>query len=367
MSGSSALATTRAAMLPPLLSVYLDFVRLGAALVVVLHHCWPLLFPARALPWPGHEAVVVFFVLSGLVIAHATNRPGMTARLYGVHRAARVASVAVPALLLSGAICVAARGAGLGDAAPGVSDMSDAAWRLLANVGFVAQNWRLDVSPPLDAPFWSLNFEIWYYALFGAWLFLDGHRRTAAILAISVIAGPKILLLLPVWLLGVAVYWHRPNLGARTALAVFLLTALLACAVSFGHMSIWLRIHMAACWPGAMAALHGANQFLGDWLLGLLVAANFAAAACLGRFGAVLLRAAGPIRWAAGCTFSAYLYHMPLLAGAVLLLHLRGAAALLAVLAGVVALAEVSERRVSAVRRGVGGLVTLGRKQAVLF
>lgn len=59
--------------IPAGLSLYLDAVRFLAALVVLLHHTWPLLFPDFPLPWPGHSAVVVFFVLSGYVIAHASR------------------------------------------------------------------------------------------------------------------------------------------------------------------------------------------------------------------------------------------------------------------------------------------------------
>ena len=91
-------------MLMPVLSVYLDLVRFAAALTVMLHHVWPTVFPDRPLPWPGHDAVVVFFVLSGLVIAHAVDRPGRTVADYCQHRIARIGPVAFPALLLSAAI-----------------------------------------------------------------------------------------------------------------------------------------------------------------------------------------------------------------------------------------------------------------------
>ena len=84
----------------PLLSVWLDLARLAAALVVVLHHVWPVLVPHHRLPWPGHHAVVVFFVLSGFVIAFVTDRRETTLRIYAQRRAARILSVAIPALML---------------------------------------------------------------------------------------------------------------------------------------------------------------------------------------------------------------------------------------------------------------------------
>ncbi len=51
-------------------------------------------------------------------------------------------------------------GAGLGDAGPAVSGWADGIWRLIANLSLIGQVWSLDAAPPLNAPFWSLNFEV---------------------------------------------------------------------------------------------------------------------------------------------------------------------------------------------------------------
>ena len=336
--------------LPRTLSIYLDLVRFGAALVVVLSHAWPILFPTHPLPWPGHDAVVVFFVLSGLVVAHATDRPGLTLADYANHRLARVWSVTIPALVLSVVVSLSVGGAGL-PAAPSVSGWLDGAWRIVASLFFIGQIWSLDVDPPLNDAFWSLNFEVWYYALFGAWVFLEGRRRAIAIAIIALAAGPKILLLLPVWLLGVGLYYHRLLLGERTALTLLLATAVLAIAFIQCDVSKLIRHRMVAHWPEAMAGLGGANQFVGDLLLAIAIAANFTAAASLGRFGAPLLTFAQPIKAAAGCTFSSYLYHLPLLVLAVIAFDLRTWTALLAIAVGVLALAQVSEKQLPTARR----------------
>jgi peptidoglycan/LPS O-acetylase OafA/YrhL len=232
------------------------------------------------------------------------------------------------------------------------------AWRIVASLLCIGQVWSLDVNPPLNAPFWSLNFEIWYYALFGAWAFLDGQRRAITIAAIAVAAGPKIWFLLPVWLLGVALYWRRAQLCERTALAMLLVTSALAVAFIQLDVSVAIRSRMIVLWPAAMAGLHGANQFVGDWLLALVIAANFTAAASLGRFGAPLLACARPIKAIAGYTFSAYLYHMPLLALAVIAFNLKSWSALLAVGIGVAVLAQVSERQLPTARRILRWIVT---------
>jgi hypothetical protein len=154
-----------------------------------------------------------------------------------------------------------------------------------------------------------------------------------------------------VWLLGAALYYHRPHLNDRVALIVLLLTSAIALAFIQFDVSVTIRTKMLAVWPTTMQELHGANQFLGDWVLALIVGLNFTAAASLGRFGGVLMRWARPIKAAAGCTFSAYLYHMPLLAVAYLIFGLRAWAALLAVAIGVAVLAQVTEQQLPAVRR----------------
>jgi peptidoglycan/LPS O-acetylase OafA/YrhL len=337
--------------LPASLSIYLDLVRFSAAMVVVLAHSWPILFANHPLPWPAHHAVVVFFVLSGLVIAHATQRPGLTWSEYAIHRFARILSVTIPALILAGVVSLLVGGFGLSDAAPPAASFWDGVTRLGINLASLGQVWQNDISPPLNRPFWSLNFEVWYYVLFGAWTFLRGRHRVVTISVVILIVGPKILLLLPVWLVGVTLYRHLPRWNDNIALIVFLLTGILSLAVIQLDVLVVLRGEMIADWPDLMSGLGGANQFAGDWLLALIIAFNFAAAACLGRFAAPLYACERAIRCASSCTFSAYLYHMPLIVMAYLVLGLRGWVVLVAVALGVVVLAQLTERQLPATRR----------------
>lgn len=335
--------------LPFALSIHLDLVRVGASAVVVLHHTWMTLFPAFPLPWPGHQAVVVFFVLSGVLIAQSARRPGLTLREYIMHRAARVLSVAVPAMLLSTAVAIVVGGHSL-YAAPAPANATDGVWRIAANLLFVGQCWWLDVDPPYNSPWWSLNFEVWYYATFAAWVFLTGPGRIVASGIILLAAGPKIVLLLPIWLMGAALNRRLPIWRERSAALVFAATALLALILIHLDAFASIRRAMEARWPAAMTGLGGANQFAGDWLLGAVVTLHFAAAANL-RTLACSIQAAGIIRAVSNCTFSAYLYHMPLLAIAVLALGLQRWAALAFVAAGIVTLAPVTEGQLTRMHR----------------
>ena len=83
----------------PSLSLYLDLTRFTAALLVVLGHAWLVLFPAHPLHWPGPAAVIVFFVLSGFVIAYVTDGHDRTLADFTLNRLSRLWSVALPALV----------------------------------------------------------------------------------------------------------------------------------------------------------------------------------------------------------------------------------------------------------------------------
>jgi len=206
--------------MPHHLSLYLDLVRFAAALVVVLSHAWLVLFPRYPLHWPGPAAVIVFFVLSGFVIAYVTDRGERSLADYALDRLSRLWSVALPAL-----------GFGLA-LSPFVSQSvfmpelaeTNAALRTAANTVFMAQTWFLDLAPPLNGPFWSLNYEAWYYAIFGVWSYLPRTFRVPVAIFLSLIAGPKILLLMPCWLLGVLIYrtMQRRRLSEKAAVLLWI-------------------------------------------------------------------------------------------------------------------------------------------------
>jgi len=368
----------------PALSIYLDLVRFGAALVVVLAHAWPVVEPRHPLPWPGHHAVVVFFVLSGIVITHATTKRAIDAREYAVHRLARLWSVAVPALLLGAAVCQIDGLEWADDTALLSAGFGKLLARSFANLAFMAQVWGVDAQPPLNAPFWSLNYEAWYYVLFGIWLYVPGRLRLACLLAVAAVVGPRILLLLPIWLMGVAVYRLAPSVRVARAdatavagppvdaaarrrreaagLAVFLLTMVLALAWIQGDLSSRLRALIDVRWPDLSASLHASSMFAGDSALGVIVSLHFAAVPSLGRFARPLLWLQRPIRVAASYTLSAYLYHMPLL---VLLwsglgLQSRWVYLPLAIL--IVGLGRVTEHQLAAAQALLRWLLAVGRR-----
>lgn len=301
-------------------SIAIDLLRFFAALAVYLTHALPLFAPG--LPEiPGHHAVVLFFVLSGFVIAHVTLRPQSSAAGYAIDRATRLLSVSLPALLCSFALYVLLRPAlqshPQGHQLGNIQLPFDTAGAYtLLNAVFLAQSGERPVLAPLNGPFWSLNYEFWYYVIFGAWCFVrSGPARILIVLLLAWLAGLRICLLLPCWLIGVAVYRiaFRPSavlprikwLLPASGLAYF---AFLYSGISY-RCTDWLD----AAAPGFMRGLGPSRGFLTDYLLAVIFASTLLACcrdipqlrhAALGKAAA----------WLGGLTFSLYAFHIPLLA-----------------------------------------------------
>jgi peptidoglycan/LPS O-acetylase OafA/YrhL len=353
-------------------SLYLDTARVAAALLVFLSH-----FSIRRISggwlWQlqerGHDAVIVFFVLSGLVIAYAVAEKERTLRRYAVNRLSRLYSVVLPAIALTIAADAIGRAAapdfygptqGFSYAAP-VEAIVRAALFMTQ-----AQLWRGEIVLFSNIPFWSLAYEFWFYVLFGAATFLTGPPRIAAIVLAAILTGPAVLALAPIWLLGVAAWRWSGRRGADRPLGILLVVlssaAILAILV-LGHGERW-----AAADPHRLL-LHPLRDLIHDGALGVAVAAHFAGIRLSGFRFSALAALGRPIRWAAGMTFSLYLFHRPLLQmfSAVgpgepgeAFHNLFVAAATLATCA---ALAEVTERRKDVLRRLLDRLLA-GRRVA---
>ena len=335
-------------------STYLDAVRFGAAFLVLLAHAsQPYLTGLNfgILAHFGHDAVVMFFVLSGCVIAYTVEARDRDIRTYAANRLARLWSVAWPALLLT-----ALADAAVSAIAPGrytLYPYDEAPLRLAVNAFFLNQIWFLDLAPFSKSPFWSLGFEFWYYALFAAWCYCRGKQRIFALVGLALGVGPKILLLLPVWLLGVLVYRCRPH-GSK----------LLGGALCIGSLAFYLLyraspLSQALYLPSliGLGPLAMASYFPSDYIVGLLFAVHLLGFRVIEDDLAPVLQCAAPsIRFAAGYTFSLYLLQLPLLQLIAVLLPGAGYAVLLPVLGAVIAIGAVTERKKTLARRALIGI-----------
>lgn len=301
----------------PSFSLYLDLLRAFAAIAVYIFHAQH--FAGKAVPVLGQfggEAVIVFFVLSGLLISFARKKHEdiqdfMTARL------ARLWSVCLPALVLT----LVSDTLGQYLSLDAYSPMQPYNWfkwmaSLAANATFLNQIWNLNIFPGTNGPFWSLSFEFWYYAIFAAAVYLRGLRRVICLICLSLIAGPKILVGLPIWLLGAGTYEafkRLPKCGPRLGFLIWLTSIGLALAFSYFHVYDFLTSHFPET---AQRAAHEwfVNFWPASYLIGIIFAINI-----FGFFGFsesiywLLLKISAPIKWAAGISFGLYLFHYPLM------------------------------------------------------
>ncbi len=304
----------RAAMNRPF-SVYLDLVRFSAALLVYMWHSNQRFLTESILPASnyGHSSVIVFFVLSGFVIAFITDTKESTLADYSASRISRVFSVAIPAIVVT--LLLDAVGRTLYPAIYHYP-FDQFLTRVAGSVLMANEVWLVSITSFSNVPYWSICYEWWYYVTFALVMFFPGRKGLIAAAVTMAVIGPKLILLAPVWWLGVLLYRWRAlqslSLGSAWALVV-LSAAGIVVFHRFDTMSLgepWLE---ALIGPSLVYQLTFSKRFLADYLLGILVFANFAGMrVILATQGGLLLAVAAPVRFFANYTFTLYLLHQPL-------------------------------------------------------
>ena len=260
-------------------SFYLNLLRILAAFVVLLSHFAYERFTRGDYliirDWNlGSDAVVVFFVISGFVIAYAAREKDAAASSYVFARATRLYSVVLPAVLLT--LLLDFLGSRID---PGGYDgwwwNPAPAWEVLVRTMTFSTEWGGEgFRPGTNGPFWSLSYEAAYYILFGAFVFLAGFRRALVIALLLLAVGVKPLLLMPSWLFGVWLY-HRGSAAVPSlalGVACFAGAGLLyIAALAMNVPASLLMLTQALMGREAVDALRFSNEFVWNGLLGLLV------------------------------------------------------------------------------------------------
>ncbi|MGB0506951.1 MAG: acyltransferase family protein [Pikeienuella sp.] len=309
------------------LSLYLDFWRVVAALTVFVSH---LAYPRftqgdyiliRDLNL-GSDAVVLFFVISGFVIAYVSDKPDLSGRRFAFDRLTRLYSVAAPAVvftLLADAIGVWVAP----DAYSGWWHHAAPLWQSLTlGLSFSSEWFGSSFRLGSNGPFWSLSYEAGYYLLFGILVFAKGAWRWGAIV-VAVALGPNILLLAPSWIFGVLAY-RVSRRSAQNSVGIWLMLILpiMAYPVLLFYQApylLGLATLVVFGWDFT-ASLGFSDEFVWNGLVGALFAMHLIAVArlCsgLGELSEVVsqphLRVLN-LRWWAGASFSIYLVHYPAL------------------------------------------------------
>ncbi len=366
-------------------SLYLDLLRVVAAFTVLLSHFAYERFTDGSYLFIrelnlGSDAVVLFFVLSGLVIAYAADEKDQGPGRFFFNRATRMYSVAIPALLIG---FVLDRSGAL------LNPEAYAGWwynpltlgeNLFYGLTF-ASEWGVvwGVRLGSNGPYWSLSYEVAYYLIFGAAIFLDGVKRVLALTVLCALVGLNVLLLMPIWLMGVWL-WNLIKAGE----VQFSPNA--AWALTIGPLVVYglcLTLGLPLALLSGMGVITGldvdtyrgvtrfSDEFIWNTLVGMLVTVHLLGVWALAKSwqlsGGGVQRA---IRWLAGASFSLYLVHYPVLqfADAALPLGpsgpLRDAALLVVVIVSCLLFARWFERPLPEFRSAVKGLYARFAPQA---
>lgn len=172
-------------------NIFLNFLRWTSALIVVMGHLRSILFVDYSeirnpnflhkffyfITSLGHEAVIIFFVLSGYLVGGGVIKQCRSRlfqpSIFSINRLSRLYAVLPAALLLT--VCLDTAGyfinANLYHHTKGISSLGfNIAERLtiphFLDSFFMIQNIHL---PPLgsNGPLWSLSYEFWFYVLAG--------------------------------------------------------------------------------------------------------------------------------------------------------------------------------------------------------
>ena len=300
-------------------SIYLDIVRFFAAIAVFLTHIASPPFTKGLIWWPlgslGSEAVIVFFVLSGYVIAYVTSTREKTARQYFTARVARLYSVVLVGLVLTFVLDFA--GSSFNPEFYNRLEFSfdsDLWIAYLSSVLFLNeyQVFQFDgIAPGTNVPFWSLSFEATFYVIAGLVLFFPRLVWIPVTVVILALAGKTIIALFPGWLLGALLYYLKFNVSVPRVVSVVLCLASLLLIMA---SPFWGK-HMPSdnfgyFFPWGVGPFN--RDLMNDYLVAILFAVHliFARDILTGnRNVSSVLESLS--RWAGSLTFPMYVLHYP--------------------------------------------------------
>ena len=321
----------------PAFSSYLNAVRICAASAVLLFH-WTIVSGEQQ--WfrslkIGPDAVVVFFVLSGLVVAYTADTKDRSFGRYAFNRATRLYSVLVPAIVLT-------------LVAGFVLGYSNTLADVLSVLTFTGHTWNGWRQPEPNGPIWSVTYEAWYYAIFGCLFYLRDRRGLLLAVLAMVLAGPNILVLMPCWWLGAWIYLRlqrpvRRDVGAVLALAPVVCYVLLQATGALRDIQDLTTVPFKATFS------HVSVHFLRDWLVAILAAIHLIGVAAVTHDRKAKWRAG--IAWISGATFSLYVTHLPVLIFTLSVLPAQKWLGIPACIAVAFVFAWAFERRLATLRR----------------
>lgn len=293
-------------------SLYLDVWRFGAALVVFLSHVASQKI-SGGLFWQvkyfDQTAVMIFFVMSGFVISYISSTKETALKEYSIARISRLYSVVVPALVITFVADYIGFSINPDFYTGGPWPFETNSYLLTYSLSFLMiQNiWDLGLNPGINQPFWSLTFEWVYYIAFAAVFYFKSHWKYAWLALILVLAGPTVVALFPIWLMGYFLYKAMPNDANQT-------TSFLSVLLSLSAVVALVLVGPEIRKIEFSSALISRQEIYGDYFDATMFCIHlYYLPYILHYVGYILEKYASIIRNVAACTFALYLFHRPLI------------------------------------------------------
>jgi peptidoglycan/LPS O-acetylase OafA/YrhL len=297
-------------------SVYLDLCRFIAAVVVVLAHLihfeiavgnW-----SEYLPTNGRDAVIVFFLLSGLVIYYTVHKKSASLSQFIAARATRIYSVALPVILLT--VMIDSIGLQFNPQNyTGLYQYEKLYIYIPLHLAFLGEIWTLSEQPFTVPPYWSLGFEVWYYALFAVLFYYRGIKLAVIFGLLFLFVGYKLWILFPIWLSGIVLLRliSRRPLQSTTAWWFFLLPVALYILFKQSATDTFLVAYGQHIWPWPQLSLGSASKYLSDYVVCVLFFCHLYGARFINI--SAIMQYKRLITVLASYTFTLYLAHAPVM------------------------------------------------------
>ena len=293
-------------------SFYLDLLRVVAAFGVLFSHASLYLFSDQLYigSTMGHKLVMIFFVLSGFLIAYTVNKKNRGSIQYLKDRFSRLYSVVLPALLFTYVLDFI--GKHYNPAVYAVEIAHNHQFlRFFSNATFLQEIWGFSSKPSTNGPFWSISYEFWYYMLFWGYSFFSGRKRYLILGFLSLFIGYKILILLPVWVFGVLAfnYANKLTISFKAAGFIFISTFTTLIILTF----FWDFTFYKESFIFGHPPLYFSSQFMFDWLYGAIMALNLFSIGFISSKVSIPAIIEKVVKYLSSVTFTLYLFHFPIL------------------------------------------------------
>jgi peptidoglycan/LPS O-acetylase OafA/YrhL len=300
--------------------MFLDFIRGVSALLVMLGHLrGPLFYNYDSLTNPtyfdkvfyfttglGHQAVIVFFVLSGFLVGGSVlnNQSRFKFREYFISRLSRLWTVLIPALLFTFIVDIIYYDSAFAVQASSINSFPTLESYSINLTSFFGNMFFLQTiyfpTFGTNGPLWSLSNEFWYYFLFPILFFSINRKYTQKVnvllflvfLVILIWLPVQITILFPLWLLGALL--HKTYL--KSNFTIF-------------HFTLAFTVFIMILFIARFKIIEGV---LSDYMVGISVSLLILTSGAVERlFTPNVVRKF--ISWLSSISFTLYLFHFPII------------------------------------------------------